>query len=190
LIRRAVELGIAVAIGHTMANSQEVREAVAAGARLSTHLGNGCPNLLHRHHNPLWPQLAETNLTSMLITDGHHLPADFVRTVLAVKGPGGVIVTSDAAPAAGLPPGDYELFGLPVRLEASGRLHSPTTQTLAGSAASMLDCMNWLASLKVLDEDELWKVGRDNALAVLGMEPHTVPTGEVLFDNNLFTVVE
>jgi N-acetylglucosamine-6-phosphate deacetylase len=188
LVQRAVDLGIAVAIGHTMAGSQAVREAVAAGARLSTHLGNGCPNLLHRHENPLWPQLANPNLSAMLITDGHHLPADFVRTVLAVKGSGGAIVTSDAAPAAGLPPGDYELFGLPVRLEASGRLHSPTTQTLAGSAATMLDCMNWLASLAVLDEAGLWAVGRENALAVLGLDSHTIPDGEVCFEDNRFSV--
>ena len=29
------------------------------GARLSTHLGNGCANLIHRHNNPIWPQLGQ-----------------------------------------------------------------------------------------------------------------------------------
>jgi N-acetylglucosamine-6-phosphate deacetylase len=93
-----------------------------------------------------------------------------VRTVLAVKGASRTVVTSDAAPAAGLPPGEYEFFGAKTRLEPDGRLHSPQTGTLAGSAATMLQCMNWLAGLDMLDEAGLWSVGRDNALRLLGLE--------------------
>jgi len=175
LIEFAVELGVVVSIGHTMADSQAVQAAVTAGARASTHLGNGCPGLIDRHHNPLWPQIAQSALFALLITDGHHLPADLVRTVAAVKGLAKTIVTSDAAPAAGLPPGDYEYFGVQARLEPGGRLHSPLTGTLAGSASTMLECMNWLASLDILDETSLWAAGRDNALHLLGINPPSPP---------------
>jgi N-acetylglucosamine-6-phosphate deacetylase len=85
LIRHA-SLGVVVSLGHTLADSQTVQQAVQAGACASTHLGNGLPALVHRHYNPLWSQLAQPNLSAMLITDGHHLPGDFVRTVLAAKG--------------------------------------------------------------------------------------------------------
>lgn len=173
LVRCAVELGVVVSIGHTLADTTAIQAAVDAGAVFSTHLGNGCPALLDRHHNPLWAQLARPALTAGLITDGHHLPADFVRTVLMVKGAFGTVVTSDAAPAAGLPPGDYEYFGVKSRLEPNGRLHSPQTGTLAGSAATMLQCMNWLAGLEVLDEADLWAVGRDNPLQLLRLPGHT-----------------
>jgi len=169
LIRHAVDLGVVVSIGHTLADARAVRAAVDAGARLSTHLGNGCPNLLHRHHNPIWPQLAEDELAAMLITDGHHLPPEVIAAFLAAKGPGRILVSSDAAPAAGLPPGEYAFFGTRALLEPSGRLRNLERDTLAGSAATMLDCMNFLAGLGLLSEAQLWQVGRDNPLAALSM---------------------
>ena len=67
------ENGIVVAIGHTNASAEQINRAVEYGARLSTHLGNGCANLIHRHNNPIWPQLANDLLTPSIIADGHHL---------------------------------------------------------------------------------------------------------------------
>ncbi len=188
LIRRAVRQGIVVSIGHTMAGAPDVRAAVEAGATLSTHLGNGCPNLLHRHHNPIWPQLAARELTAMLITDGHHLPAEMIAAMLHAKGPERVIVTSDAAPAAGLPPGEYAFFGTHVLLEPSGRLRNLERDTLAGSSATLLDCMNTLASLRLLSESELWRVGRDHPLEVLGKSQKDLPEGRVIFSDGKFIV--
>src|SRR5689334_20672798 len=46
-----VEQGIYVSIGHTGATAAQIADAVRAGARLSTHLGNGCGEHQHRHHN-------------------------------------------------------------------------------------------------------------------------------------------
>jgi N-acetylglucosamine-6-phosphate deacetylase len=40
-IRALTEAHILVAIGHTSATAEQIRSAVSAGARLSTHLGNG-----------------------------------------------------------------------------------------------------------------------------------------------------
>jgi N-acetylglucosamine-6-phosphate deacetylase len=188
LIRYAVELGVLVSIGHTLADGPAVQAAVEAGARFSTHLGNGCPAQIDRHNNPLWPQLARCALNAGLITDGHHLPADFVRTVLKVKGAAGTVVTSDLAPAGGLPPGDYEYFGVKSRLEANGRLHSPQTGTLAGSASTMLQCMNWLASLEILDEASLWAVGRDNPLHLLGESGGSDLQGPVRYHAGRFSL--
>ncbi len=168
LVRHAVELGVVVSIGHTLADSREVWAAAEAGARLATHLGNGLPLQIHRHANPLWPLLACPALKAMLITDGRHLPADFVRVVLAVKGAQGVIITSDSSPAAGLPPGEYTFFGAPARLEPDGTLHNPQTGLLAGSSAVLAGCMAWLSGLGLLSEAELALVGRENALQVLG----------------------
>lgn len=190
LIQHAVSLGVVVSLGHTMADSQAVRQAVQAGARASTHLGNGLPALVHRHQNPLWPQLAQPGLAAMLITDGHHLPGDFVRTVMAAKGLRNTIVTSDVSPAGGLPPGEYEFFGVLTRLEVNGRLHSPQTGTLAGSAATMLQCMNWLASLEILDEAGLWAVGRDNPLRLLGLAPESLPGGPLQYTHGRFKLAK
>jgi len=168
VIRRAVERGVRVSIGHTLADADAVRAAVREGATLSTHLGNGCPNRLHRHHNPLWAQLAAEELSAMIITDGHHLPPEFVKTVLAAKGPERVIVTSDAAPVAGCPPGEYALWGTRVRVEPGGRIANLNADTLAGSSATMRECAAWLSSLGCLDDAEVVKVTQSNGLGLMG----------------------
>lgn len=106
-ISRAVRQGVLVAIGHTSANSQQIRAAVDAGARLSTHLGNGAHHQLPRHPNYLWDQLAEDRLVASLIVDGHHLPPAVVKTFLRAKGPSRCILISDITSMAGNPPGRY-----------------------------------------------------------------------------------
>ncbi len=40
-IERVRREGVVVSIGHTGAGSEQIRDAVSAGASLSTHLGNG-----------------------------------------------------------------------------------------------------------------------------------------------------
>jgi N-acetylglucosamine-6-phosphate deacetylase len=189
VIRSAVQKGIAVSIGHSLADAAQVRAAVLAGARLSTHLGNGLPNQIHRHHNPLWPQLAAPELSAMLITDGHHLPDEMIMAMLAAKGVERALVTSDAAPAAGCPPGEYSYFGSRVLLEPSGRLRSLDRATLAGSSAAMIDCMNTLARLGGWREADLWRLGRDNPLAMLGLSANHLPAGLVCFQDSRFQIV-
>ena len=43
-----------VALGHTLADAAHITALADAGATLLTHLGNGLPNQIHRHHNVLW----------------------------------------------------------------------------------------------------------------------------------------
>ena len=60
--------------------------------------------MLPRHDNYLWEQMAADELWASLITDGHHLPASVVRSIVRVKTPARLIVTCDASNLAGLPP--------------------------------------------------------------------------------------
>jgi N-acetylglucosamine-6-phosphate deacetylase len=50
-IARCVGSGVIVSIGHTSASPDQIRRAVQAGARMSTHLGNGTHPILPRHPN-------------------------------------------------------------------------------------------------------------------------------------------
>jgi N-acetylglucosamine-6-phosphate deacetylase len=140
LIAHLVSLGVVVAIGHTTADETRIREAVDAGARLSTHLGNGIPATLPRHQNPIWPQLADDRLTASAIFDGHHLTESVMRVFWKAKAPDRLILTSDAVALAGMPPGVYEgQVGGDVELHPDGRLTVPSGEYLAGSASSLLD---------------------------------------------------
>lgn len=107
-IRRVADSGVVVAIGHTSADSDHIRRAVDAGARLSTHLGNGSHLFLPRHPNYLWDQLAEDRLVASLIVDGQHLPAEVVKTFVRAKTPARCILVSDLSGMAGLAPGTYQ----------------------------------------------------------------------------------
>ncbi|HET6425323.1 MAG TPA: amidohydrolase family protein [Planctomycetaceae bacterium] len=141
-IRTAVTNGLVIAIGHTAATPEQIRAAVDAGATLSTHLGNGCSTMLHRHRNPLWEQLADDRLTSSLIVDGHHLPANIVRTVVKVKTPRNVVLTCDAAGWAGCPPGVYEsALGRSEILDNGKLVVAGQRELLAGSALETDVCV-------------------------------------------------
>src|SRR5581483_10982356 len=106
-IERLVQSGVVVALGHTAATPAQIRDGVRAGARLSTHLGNGSHALLPRHENYLWEQLAADELWASIICDGHHLPPAVVRCIVRLKTPACTILTCDASPLAGLPPGRH-----------------------------------------------------------------------------------
>jgi N-acetylglucosamine-6-phosphate deacetylase len=132
--------GVHVALGHTDASSEEIRRAVNAGARLSTHLGNGIAGLIPRHSNVLWPQLAEDRLTATMIADGHHVPADMFKVMVRTKGFDRTILVSDAVAVAGMPPGTYTTpVGGRVELHANGRLSLAGTEFLAGAALALKD---------------------------------------------------
>lgn len=137
LIEYLVASGIRVAIGHTAANSQQIADAVSAGATLSTHLGNGCANVLPRHPNLIWDQLATDELFASLIVDGHHLPGATVRAMIRAKGARRTILVTDAIAAAGCAPGRFRLGELDVELDANGRVAAPGASNLAGSALTM-----------------------------------------------------
>jgi len=105
-IRAAVAAGILVSMGHCGPDAETIGVAVEAGADLVTHLGNGAPPEIHRHRNPFWTWLADERIRVGLIADGYHLPGDFLRTALKIKGDGAYLV-SDSASTAGLEPGIY-----------------------------------------------------------------------------------
>lgn len=137
LIEHLVAAGIRVAIGHTDATPEQIRDAIRVGATLSTHLGNGCARVLPRHSNFLWEQLAADALMASLIVDGHHLPPATVKTMIRAKTPARTILVTDAVAAAGQPPGIYEIGGAKVTLSADGQVRDSVGWWLAGSALAM-----------------------------------------------------
>lgn len=136
-IRRAHAAGVIVAIGHSDGSPEDIHKAVEAGARLSTHLGNGCAPFIHRHLNPIWAQLASGQLNASLICDGFHLPPDVVRVFYSVKGINRIILITDAVHVATLPPGRYSFVGQEIELLPNGKVAAVNQQHLAGSALSM-----------------------------------------------------
>jgi len=136
-----VQNGVRVAIGHTNAPPEMVRDAIRAGATLSTHLGNGCAATLPRHPNMIWEQLASDELWTSMIADGHHLPASVVKVIARVKSPRRAILITDAMAAAGCPSGSYRIGDVEVDVGADRRASLRGTPFLAGSTLTMVEAI-------------------------------------------------
>jgi N-acetylglucosamine-6-phosphate deacetylase len=171
LIEHLVEQGLRVAIGHSGASKDEITDAVSAGATMSTHLGNGCADILPRHPNVLWTQLAEDRLVAGLIVDGIHLPPEMVKSMVRAKTKDRCILVTDAVTCAGCPPGEYRLGPLEVTLSPEGQVWSRTSGTLAGSALLMPDAVANLVRFTGLSLEEALPLASTHPAAYLGETP-------------------
>lgn len=135
-IKKCSEKDIVVAVGHHNANKEQLDLAVKNGAKTSTHLGNGCANMINRHINPLWPQLANDDLMISIICDGFHLLPEEIKVFYKTKGVDKTIITSDVTSYAALEPGQYKTeTGETIELTKEGKLYYPAQNVLYGSAS-------------------------------------------------------
>lgn len=102
-------LGMVVAIGHSGADYETARKAIANGAMAATHTSNAM-RLLHQHEPAIWGAVLEDDrVYCEMICDGRHLHPGTVRLILKTKGTGHVVAITDSIMAAGLPDGNYKL---------------------------------------------------------------------------------
>ncbi|MFO1044378.1 MAG: amidohydrolase family protein [Planctomycetaceae bacterium] len=177
-----------IAIGHTAATPDQVRAAVEAGARLSTHLGNGAHAMIHRHRNYIFEQLADSRLTASLIVDGHHLPPGLVQTFIKVKSPKRTILTCDAAGWAGCPPGVYESkLGRSEILENGKLVVAGQRELLAGSAQETDTCVANVIDFAGVSLKDAIDMASKNPARLLGHEVVRLRRGS-LADLMLFRI--
>ncbi|WJH33920.1 N-acetylglucosamine-6-phosphate deacetylase [Paenibacillus sp. CC-CFT747] len=168
-IEQCTKSGVIVSIGHTAAEPAQIREAVSAGATLSTHFGNGAHLTLPRHPNYLWEQLAEDGLSTCVIADGFHLPSSVLKVVLRTKGRQAMLV-SDAVHFSGMEPGDYvSHIGGQVTLTEEGRLHlTGNAKILAGSAQMLPWGISHLVKEELATLADAWEMASIRPAAFVG----------------------
>jgi N-acetylglucosamine-6-phosphate deacetylase len=166
-IERLAETGVVAAIGHTAAEPEQIRDAVDAGARLSTHLGNGAHSLIRRHPNYIWEQLADDRLAASIITDGHHLPPSVAKCIARVKGPEQLLLVSDAVSLGGLPPGLYHEGRYEVL--PTGKVTLAGTPYLAGAGHLLDTCVANAARFTDLSLAEVVGAVSANPARLLGL---------------------
>ena len=167
-----------IAIGHTAATGEQICAAVRAGARLSTHLGNGSHALLPRHENYFWEQLANDDLWASLICDGHHLPPALIRSLMRSKTPARTILTCDASSLAGLPPGVYQEMEQEIEILPTGRIIVPGTSNLAGSWAFTDLCIGNAIRFAGVSLGEAIDMASVRPRELLGLPAHTLQAGQ------------
>ncbi|MFS2292038.1 MAG: N-acetylglucosamine-6-phosphate deacetylase [Actinomadura sp.] len=118
-IRTLTEAGVLVSVGHSDATAAQVRAAADAGARKVTHIFNAQSGVHHRDPGVAAQALIDERLSPGLILDLHHVGAEAAALVFRAA-PGRVVLVTDAAAAAGMPPGTYDLGGEPVIMPEDG----------------------------------------------------------------------
>ncbi|MBL3699057.1 N-acetylglucosamine-6-phosphate deacetylase [Leucobacter luti] len=135
-IERLVGAGVTVALGHTDADYEQTRAALAAGATVATHLFNAMPALHHREPGPILALLEDSRVTVELIADGTHLHPSLARWIAERVGDERVALVTDAMGAAACGDGDYRLGELAVEVR-KGVAKLAGTETIAGSTVTM-----------------------------------------------------
>jgi N-acetylglucosamine-6-phosphate deacetylase len=125
--------GVHVSLGHTNASESQIDDAIRAGARFCTHLGNATPADLPRHDNIVQRLLARDELIACLIPDGIHLPPFTLKNFFRAKPPGRVLFTTDAMAGAGAPPGRFTIGPHEIDVGADGVARAPGATNFAGS---------------------------------------------------------
>jgi N-acetylglucosamine-6-phosphate deacetylase len=178
VISRVASSGVLVAIGHTKATSDQIQAAVDAGARMSTHLGNGAHPMIRRHPNYIWDQLAEDRLVASLIVDGHHLPPAVVKSMIRAKTTERIVLVSDVTSMGGMPPGRYQTGLGELEVLPSGKL-VPAGQPdiLAGASLPIHACVANVMRFAGLDLATAINMASRQPASLIGLDSHGLEAG-------------
>jgi N-acetylglucosamine-6-phosphate deacetylase len=134
-IRKLVDSGVRISIGHSEASAAIVMQAIAGGATGVTHLFNAMPPMSARDPGIIGTTLAEGRLVAGLIVDGIHVDPVSVRAAFAAKSSDRIALVTDAMPTVGASIDNFELVGRTIEL-TNGKL-STDEGTLAGAHLDM-----------------------------------------------------
>jgi N-acetylglucosamine-6-phosphate deacetylase len=177
-ISRVAKSGVLVAIGHTKATTGQIKASVDAGARMSTHLGNGAHPLIRRHPNYIWDQLADDRLTASLIVDGHHLPPAVVKSMIRAKTPERIVLVSDITSMGGMPPGRYKTGLGELEVLPTGKL-VPAGQPdiLAGASLPIHACVANVMRFGGVDLATAIDMASRRPAQLIGIDGHGLEVG-------------
>ena len=165
-LRRLVEAGVVVSLGHTDATYDEMLDGTDAGATLATHLFNAMSSFHHRAPGAVGAALIDERLTVGLIADGVHAHPAALNLVLRAKGAERIVLVTDAVAAAGAPVGTYSLGGAPI--VSDGESARRADGTLAGSTLTMDGAVRGMVALGGARPEEALTMATAVPAALLG----------------------
>ncbi len=188
-ISHCQEKGIKVGLGHHSASASQIKEAIDRGARIATHLGNGLANEIHRHNNPLWPQLADDRLLISIICDGIHLNLEQIRVFHKTKGSNKIIITSDVGLYGGMKPGYYLNFlGDTIQVTSEGAVLYPAQNVLHGSSLTIAKGVGHIMKVTGCDLASAIQMASTNNAQFYGLNDRGEITPGKRADLILFTI--
>lgn len=189
LISWAVQHGKIVGIGHSAVHRRDLTSAVALGARISTHLGNGVPQTLHRSDNAIMLQLADDRLCASFIADGLHITPEALKVYIRAKGVERSILVTDAVSAARAAVGRYRLGDIALELDDTGAVRAANESFLAGSSLSMDRALRNIVTWRIVDFRGALRMACANPLALLepALRAHgiSLAAGQILWNDEI-----
>ena len=156
-VRRLVDGGVIVSLGHTNAPFSKAKELMDAGATGITHLFNAMSPLEHRAPGVVGAALDAGPVWCGVIADGFHVDAATLRIALRAKRPPGrLFLVTDAMPTVGSSLTSFSLDRKAVHLR-QGRLTTlddDGSEVLAGSHLDMASAVRFCVAHLELSIDE------------------------------------
>ncbi|MFT4614619.1 MAG: N-acetylglucosamine-6-phosphate deacetylase [Bacteroidia bacterium] len=162
------DAGLVVCAGHSEADYEQTRQALAAGLQGFTHLFNAMPPLLSRAPGMVGAAIEDDASWFGIIADGHHVHPATLKIAVRAKCRGGALLVTDAMPTVGAVDASFELAG--ERISAvDGRL-ATADGTLAGAHLDMLTAVHNVAEFADLDWFEALRMASVYPARALGLD--------------------
>ena len=145
--------GIIVSIGHSDASYATARKYAEAGATKVTHLFNAMSQIGNREPGMVGAAIDDGRLSAGLIADGIHVdPANVGIAVRAKRGPGKIVLVTDAMATIGTDMESFTLNGRTIHRK-DGRL-TLDDGTLAGADLDMISAVRFMHREIAVDLEE------------------------------------
>jgi N-acetylglucosamine-6-phosphate deacetylase len=167
-IRRLVDRGILVSLGHTNATLEQLDAAIDAGARKATHLFNAMSPIHHRDPGAMVATMLDDRITAGLIPDGVHSHPMMTSMAIRMKSPDRIAIVSDMMAACGNGPGVYTLGGRNVTVD--DRSAQLDDGTLAGSILTMDEAIRNVTSWADVSIGEVFHMATRVPALLIGHE--------------------
>jgi N-acetylglucosamine-6-phosphate deacetylase len=165
VIRRGVERGMVMSMGHTDATYEQARASFQWGIRHTTHTFNAMRPLGHRDPGPIAAALTADEVTSELIGDMIHVQPAAAQVLIRCKGARNTVLVTDGIQLAGSADGTFAFGNRPVAIR--GGVARLEDGTIAGSITTMDANVRNVAGLGVRLH-ELIQMASTNPARVVG----------------------
>ncbi len=166
-IHALAESNVNVSAGHTDVGFAGMKKAAEQGVRQVTHLCNAMNGIHHRDIGAVGAAFQLNALRAELIADGIHVVPEMLQLIYNNIGSERLILITDAMRAKGLPAGDYELGGQPVKVNEDRAVL--VDGTLAGSILKMHDGVRRMLGLQGVSLRDVVKMASVNPAKQIGV---------------------
>lgn len=169
VIRWLRDHGIVAGAGHTLADDEQMQQAVRDGIQVAIHTGNAMRQIDRREIGALGAALLDPELICEIICDFYHLSPRMLEIMFRIKNNmDRFIMISDSDTLSGVEPGTYFAYGKRVHVHPDGRILLDDG-TISGSSKYVLYGMENLIEKLGLPIETVSRMASLNPAELIGI---------------------